>query len=260
MTVYFQELKRSRLSLIIWTAVITFMLCITVLIYPQMSSQMSDITDMFSDMGSFSSAFGMDKLNFGEFSGYFSIECGNVLGLGGALFAAIAGISAIVKEEKERTSEFLYTQPLSRSRIIFEKLLALITQIIILNVILWCAVFASIAVIGETMELKVLLLLFAAYLLLQIEIALICFGISAFLRKGGIAVGLGLAIVFYFLNIISNITEDAKELKYLTPFSYTDGADIISNKSLDIKYVAVGMIFAAVGVITAFIRYRKKDL
>jgi ABC-2 type transport system permease protein len=52
-------------------------------------------------------SFGMDKLNFGEFMGYFGIECGNVLGLGGALFAALAGISALAKEEKDRTAEFL---------------------------------------------------------------------------------------------------------------------------------------------------------
>ena len=33
--------------------------------------------------------------------GYFGVECGNVLGLGGALFAAVVGASAIAKEERE---------------------------------------------------------------------------------------------------------------------------------------------------------------
>ena len=113
MAVFVQELKRSRLALIIWTAVIAFMLCITVFIYPQMKNQMADVTKAFYDMGDFSSAFGMDKLNFGEFMGYFAVECGNTLGLGGALFAAIVGISALAKEERDGTSEFLFTQPVS---------------------------------------------------------------------------------------------------------------------------------------------------
>ena len=95
MTLFFHELKRGRLSLAIWSVAIAFMLGVCVIIYPEMSSQMGDISEMFADMGSFSAAFGMDQINFGEFMGYFGIECGNVLGLGGAFFAAILGISAL---------------------------------------------------------------------------------------------------------------------------------------------------------------------
>ena len=102
MTVFFHELKRGRISLLIWSAAIAFMLAICVIIYPEMKSQMGDISAMFADMGSFSEAFGMDKINFGSFTGFFGVECGNVLGLGGAFFAAIIGISALSKEEKEQ--------------------------------------------------------------------------------------------------------------------------------------------------------------
>ncbi len=95
MTLFFHELKRNRVKLAVWTAIIAFMLCISILIYPQMTSQMGDMGDMFSQMGEFSSAFNMDKINFGEFKGYFAVECGNVLGLGGAFFAAIMGVTAL---------------------------------------------------------------------------------------------------------------------------------------------------------------------
>ena len=78
-----------------------------------------------SNMGSFSDAFGMNNLSFAHFTDYFSIECGNVMGLGGAVFAAITGVLMLSKEEKEHTAEFLFTHPLSRSRIVLEKLLAL---------------------------------------------------------------------------------------------------------------------------------------
>ena len=97
MTLFFHEIRQNRLSLIIWTSVISFMLAVCVIIYPEMKGQMNEMTAMFSDMGSFTEAFGMDELNFGEFMGYFGVECGNVLGLGGANFAAILGISALAK-------------------------------------------------------------------------------------------------------------------------------------------------------------------
>ena len=95
MKVFLHELRMGRTALAIWSAAISFMLGVCIIIYPEMSSQMGDISEMFSDMGAFSSAFGMDKLNFGEFMGYFGVECGNVLGLGGALFAAVVGMHLI---------------------------------------------------------------------------------------------------------------------------------------------------------------------
>ena len=50
MTLFFHELKRGRLSLAVWTVAIAFMLGVCVIIYPEMSSQMGDISEMFADM------------------------------------------------------------------------------------------------------------------------------------------------------------------------------------------------------------------
>ena len=118
MTLLKHELRQNKTSLIIWSAIISFMLAICVIIYPEMATQMGDISKMFADMGSFSAAFGMDQINFGTLLGYYSIECGNVLGMGGAFFAAICGAGVLAKEEKERTAEFLLTHPVSRRKII----------------------------------------------------------------------------------------------------------------------------------------------
>ena len=69
MTILKKELKASLISLIIWSTAICFMLGVCIIIYPEMSKQMGEISEMFADMGAFSSAFGMDSLNFGEFMG-----------------------------------------------------------------------------------------------------------------------------------------------------------------------------------------------
>lgn len=260
MTIFLHELKLNKIALTIWSAAISFMLGICVIIYPEMSSQMGEISEMFADMGAFTTAFGMDQLNFGEFMGYFGIECGNVLGLGGALFAAIVGASALAKEEKDHTAEFLLTHPLSRTRIISEKLAAALAQILILNAAVIGVTFACIGAVGVEFEAKTLLLTFLAYLLLQIEIAAITFGISAFLRRGELGIGLGVAFVFYFMNILSNLTEELEFVKFITPFSYADGAHIIPEGSIEIKYLAVGIVITAVGIAAAYLKYNKKDI
>lgn len=99
-----------------------------------------------------------------------------------------------------------------------------------------------------------------AFFLVQVELAGICFGISAFLRRSGLGIGLGLAIVMYFLNIVANISDDVKFLKYITPFGFAEGADIIEQGSLETGKILVGMSVAFIGVVVAYIKYCKKDI
>ncbi len=260
MTILKHEMRQGRNSLIIWTAVTAFMLGVCILIYPEMSKQMDGISKAFANMGGFSAAFGMDKINFGEFIGFFGVECGNVLGLGGAFFAALTGISALSKEERNHTAEFLLTHPVSRQSVAAQKLISVVVQIVILNAAVVCVTALSTMMIGEEPEVKPLALMFAAYLAMQLETAAICFGISAFIGRGGLGLGLGLAAAFYFLNIIANLTESAEFLKYITPFGYTDSADIIGSGSVEIKYLAVGIVFTAIGIGAAFWKYGRKDI
>lgn len=260
MTVFLHELRQNRVALIIWSCAISFMLGVCVIIYPEMSTQMGDISAMFADMGAFSDAFGMDQLNFGEFMGYFGIECGNVLGLGGALFAAIVGASALAKEERGHTAEFLLTHPISRRRIISEKLLASLTQVCILNAITIAVCCVCILIVNVEADAATLALLFLAYLILQLEIVAVTFGFSAFLSGGELGVGLGLVFAAYFVNIIANLTEELEFLKFITPFGYTDGAYIIPEKAINIKYLAVGIALSILGIAAAYWKYTKKDI
>lgn len=260
MTLIRHELRQGRLSFAIWTGSIAFLLIICIFLFPEMKDEMDGISDLFASMGSFTAAFGMDRLSFGTLTGFYAIECGNVLGLGGAFYAALTAITALAKEEKDRTAEFLLAHPVSRARVITEKLCSVMIQIAMMNAIILALSLGSILLIGEEIPWKEILLLHLAYFLLQAELAGICFGISAFLRRSSLGIGLGLAAMMYFLNLIANITERAEFLKYITPFGYCEGADIISNGSLDVSLVLLGMLFGAVGILAAYLQYGKKDI
>lgn len=260
MTLIKHELKQGWKSLIIWTLSIGFFVAVCVFMYPEMGNEMEGINDMFSSMGSFTAAFGMDRLNFGTLIGFYAIECGNILGIGGAFFAALLGISALAKEEKEKTAEFLLTHPVSRVRIITEKLAAVMLQILIMDIVIFILSIASISAIGEEIPLSELCLLHLSYFLVQIELAGICFGVSAFLKTGGLGIGLGTAIIMYFLNIIANISESAEFLKYITPFGYAEGADILADKSIDTGKLVLGMVFTVIGIALAYWKYTRKDI
>lgn len=135
------------------------MLLICMMMFPEINTGMEDMNDMFANMGSFTQAFGMDRLNFGDVMGFYAIECGNILSIGGGFFAALLGINALAKEEKERTAEFLLTHPIRRWTVIFQKLLAILFELLLMNMIVMAVSALSFAFIGEELAVREFLLL-----------------------------------------------------------------------------------------------------
>lgn len=260
MTLVKHELRQGKTPFWIWTVSIGFLLAVCVFLFPEMKGQMNSVNDVFASMGSFTEAFGMDRLNFGTLIGFYAVECGNILGLGGAFFASMCAAGILSKEEKDKTAEFLLTHPVSRKRIITEKLIAVLIQITAMNLMIYALAVGAIAAVGEPIPWKELNLLHLGYYLLQLELAGICFGVSAFLRKGSAGVGLGIAAMMYFLNLIANIADAAEFLKYITPFGYCEGADIVSNGRLDGGMIAIGAAVGIGGIVLAYLKYTKKDI
>ncbi len=259
-TLLFHEIKRNKLSVIIWSAVLAFVLGVCIFIYPEMQTQMGDIGQMFADMGAFSDAFGMDKLNFGEFMGYFGVECGNTLGIGGALLAAIVGISALSKEEREGTAEILLTLPVSRRRVVSEKLLFCIFHILVVNAAVFITCMLGTLAISVEADFGQMALILFSYFLMQLEIMAITFGLSSLLKRGGFAIGIGIGLGFYFMNILANLTDDLEFLKYLTPFGFANSGHIISEGGLEPISLTVGAVLSAFGIVLAYYHYEKKDI
>lgn len=260
MTLIKHELRQGRTARWIWTGAIGFLLTVCIHLFPEMKEEMEGISDVFGSMGSFTDAFGMDRLDFGTLIGYYAIECGNVLGLGGAFYAAICAAGMLSKEEKDKTAEFLLTHPVSRVRVLSEKLAAIFLQITVMNLIIYGLTVLSMMLIGEAVPWKELNLLHLAYYCLQLELGGICFGISAFMRKGSLGVGLGIAAILYFINLIGNIAEAAECLKYFTPFAYCEGADVVTEGSLDPVMLGIGAAVTVVGIGAAYLGYCKKDI
>lgn len=254
------ELKQGLPSLILWTCAISFLLAICIFLFPEMEEQMGGVSSALASMGSFSEAFGMDRLNFATFIGFYAIECGNILGLGGALYASLCAATILSKEEKDKTAEFLLTQPVSRQRVISEKLACVAILILIMNITVYIVSVFSIFLIGEKIPFKDLFQLQLAYLLLQLELATICFCVSAFLKRNSVGVALGMTILMYFLNLIANIAPAARFLKYISPFGYCEAADILTDGTLNSSMLATGTLISIVAVLIAYAVYTNKDI
>lgn len=258
--IFKHELKQSAKAMGLWTACIAAFMAMCIFMFPSMRGEMDKVGEMFASMGGFSAAFGLDRLNFGSMIGFYATECGNILGLGASMFAALAGVSSLSKEENDHTAEFLLTLPVSRSSVIGAKVLSLIVQICVLNIVCTLIAMASIWAIGETVEWNTLILLNLSYLLVHIELGCIGVAISSFCTRTNAGVGIAMAVVLYFVNIVANISPDAKALKYITPFAYAEGADIIEKANLDWCLAGIGIALSVVSICIAFARYSSRDI
>lgn len=103
-------------------------------------------------------------------------------------------------------------------------------------------------------------------LLMDMEIASICFAVSAFVRKNMPGVGIGIVLVLYFTDMIGRIGDSLDYIKFLNPYSYSNAADIFAAEKLfsawdgELKSIVVGILATIVAFVAAAMQYDNKDL
>jgi ABC-2 type transport system permease protein len=260
MTIFLHEMKLGTKMLIIWSVAVGAIIMACMAVFPDIKEQAEEISNAFAMMGAFTSAFGMDKIIMTEPLGYYGLDCAAVLAFGGGLFAAFISARMLSKEEAEHTAEYLLTHPDRRVDIIAGKLLAIFAQIIIFNLFCTLCAIVSFAAIGETIMGKAFWLFQLAQVIMHLEIACICFGASAVLKRGGVGFGLGLATFLYFMNLVANISDKWEALRYITPYAYADPSSILPAVAIEGTYLVVGLIYALVALAFAFFWYSRKGI
>ncbi len=254
------ECKINIKSLLIWSMAVACFTFIMLLVYPSMGDELGEMTDMFANMGTFSSMFNMETLNMGSVMGFYGIEVGVVLSLGGAMFAAILGTGLLAKEEANHTTEFIYVTPNDRKYFITQKLLAMTTLIVVFDIICLITSLCSFLIIGEDVEWNKLLLFHLAQLLMHLQLGAICFGVSSFMKKLNVGIGIGISMGLYFLHLLGNITSSVEKVHYITPFYYCDAATVYKDTSIPIANLLIGVGLAIAAIVTAYVKYTRKDL
>lgn len=259
MTVFLKELRSGCRGFLLWSAVIGGLMALCVAMYPSIASSMGDVSALFANMGAFSAAFGMDMLDFGTIMGFYGVECGNILGLGGAFFAALTAMGLLAGEEGGHTAEFLLAHPIGRTRVALEKLSALAVMVLGLNLVCFLCGAGTIFAVGGKAAWGDLLRYHGALLAMQLEIGGICFGLSSLLRRSSFGLAMGLAALLYFLGIIVNLDAGLDWLRYVTPYYYTDAARLFAGEA-SAGPLAAGCAWGLSGAVLGIWWYRRKDI
>lgn len=255
-----REFLLNSKTFLIWSISVGLMGLTCILLYQSMEGDMKDMADMFSNMGAFSDAFGMSTLSIATLEGYFATEVGTVHGLGSAMFAAIIAIDIISKEEDRHTGEFIFALPVSRSKVIAAKGICIAIMLVLFTTI--CAVFyvCGFVYLKEEVPVKEFSAFMLRQLLMNVEIAAICFGISAISSKSKMGTGLGIALVFYVYDLMGRVVPDLKDYLFIGPFSYANASEIFSGIEVSASGLIVAAVVTVCSVAFAFMIFGKRDL
>lgn len=173
------EWKSGWKSLLIWALSVGGMGLICIILYKGMEDSMADMAESFATMGTFSDAFGMSTLSIATLKGYFATEIGTIHALGSSMFAASIATVILSKEEDGHTAEYTFTLPVSRGKVIAMKFFAVLLNLICFTFICGMLYEVGFVFLGETDFGSIFTEYMLFQLMMNIEIAAICFVISA---------------------------------------------------------------------------------
>ena len=205
--------------------------------------------------------FGLTGFDLTKASGFYGILF-LYLAVMAAVHAVLFGANVISEEERDKTSEFLYSKPVSRGRALTGKLLAGFANLVVLNLVTLLSSFYFVNYYGkgESFDNEILVLMAGLFFL-----QLIFFSIGAVVAgtarkpKSAATRATSIMLLTFLLYYLINLDDKLDFLKYFTPFKYYDAALLLKN-GLDPVFVALSVVIVVAAVFGTYHFYTARDL
>ena len=194
--------------------------------------------------------------------GFIQVEAlGWIVPLVFAIYGAFQGARAVAGEEEDGTIDLVMATPLSRSGLVWQKLVALVLA----EMVLGTALFLSIALDSVLFDLEIPLGNIAAAALMAVLLGVffgsLALAVGAATGLRGLSVGVVsfVAAGSYLLNSLGGLVEGMKALRPVSPFYYY-GASNPLRDGLDVQHALVlaGVAVLLLGV--SLMAVRSRDL
>ena len=259
-----RELKINFKSFLIWTMILLGMFLIVFLIYPYIITDdtvknLDEMMEVFPK--DLLKTFNMDITSINTAYGWLKSEGFMFILLIVGFYSSLLGGNIVLKEENDKTIEYLNSIPIKRNEILTNKIIVGIIYIISIVLILGIFNYVSLLLSGDFNQ-KEYILLSITPLLIAFPLFAINLFISTFLHKSKKTVGiaLGLVFIFYLLNVLSELSENVKFLKYFSIYSLADTRNVILKIYINPINVILSIIITIVFIIISYIKYNKKEL
>jgi len=267
MNIFKMELKLKFKGFLTWMIIMLLFILALLVLFPSYQPMYESLNDALLTLPpAMLAALGMVAVDFTKIMEYYAY-CHQYILLAGSIYAFMLGTKALVTEESEKTIEFLYAKPVSRTKIFAEKMFAAqvlffifgMAQAVVTGVL---AVFYKEAGVATMEVIMDILRIYVSYLL--IGYTFMGFGIllSSVMRSVNKAssTALGIFFVMYFLGMLSNISTRLSFLRYVAPLEYLRPRDMINSGRVDFFYFFIAAFLIGIFYSMAYLLYNNKDL
>ncbi len=259
-----KEYKNNLKSFIIWSSILIIMFVLVFAIYPfiitdETVESLDEMMKVFPP--ELLKSFNMDITSINTAYGWLKSEGFMFVLLITGIYSSFLGMNIVLKEEKEKTIEYLSFLPIKRCGILTKKIIVSITYIIGIVVLLGLVNYIALTISGDFNH-KEYILLSLSPLVSIIPLFSINLFISTFLKTGKKSIGISLGLVFisYIISMLSEVSDKVEIIKYLSIYTLSDVRNIITNTSIRIPCLIISLIISIVFISLSYIRYNKKEL
>lgn len=259
-----REMKVNLKSFIIWTTVLLLIFLVVYLMYPSIVA--SDNIKMMEEMmqifpEEMLKAFNMDISTMDSAYGWLKSEGFVMILLIIGCYAGILGSNILLKEESDKTIEYLNSLPVKRTDIVISKTIVGLIYIILMVLITGIFNYICLTLSGD-FDQKQYLLLSITPLFPAVVVYFLTLFISTFTHKTKKMLGLSLGIVLvsYILQVLSTIAEETEFLKYTSVFTLADIRNVIVDVTINPVIVLITLGLSLVFFVATIIHYNKKEL
>jgi ABC-2 type transport system permease protein len=260
-----KEFRRNLPGLVIWSVVISLLVFFTMSIFRTFVENQKQFMGMLTIIPQLAMKMrGVSNLvDFFSVLGFYTANNLVYMMLAGSIYAIVLGSTIILKEEYNKTAEFLLSKPVTRGEIFATKVMVTYLNIFILNLIVAVVGFISLEVYKNTGYR------FGAFLTITIYtflLNLLFASLGVFLSmlpkraRSLTSLSIGIVLVFYFIFTISRITESVGKFGYFSPFKFVDNDVMRAGYAPEPWRLAYFIGISLVLIVVSIFIYRKKDI
>ncbi len=248
---FIKTIYTKRWGLITWSVGLAAVVVFTMIFYPTLSKSFSQaLTNVPDSLKSFVG----DANSYKTIAGYTDVQIYTQYVFMTFIYGIVLFTSLIAGEENDGTLQTLLAQPVKRSRIYIEKLLAGMVLTLGICVFITIGVIIGAALVHESIGLGRLTVSTLALWLITLNFSIFSYTLGAITGKRGFAGGLAGGIAFLGL-LISSLADSVKALKVadkFSPFHYFNKPGILQygpHWDQLLILAAISAVLAAVGYV-----------
>lgn len=262
---FLKELRKNAAALMVWTLVITFLVSVTVSVFPVFLKNQGKVMGLLHILPKGVLQFKgiSNPKDLLSVLGFYAVNNVIYMMVLGSIFSIVLASGILLKEEYEKTAEYLLTRPITRSEVFFSKLSVVFLNIFVLNFVTALAGFISMELVKQApYQFSSFLILSLYTFLLNLLFGSAGLFISTIIKRAKpvTTFSVGLVLVFYFVFTFSKITDKAAFIGYLSPFKYVDTEVIKSGYHLNPVNLAYFIGISLLLLIISYRLYRRKDI